>query len=133
MDDNAIRDLLTSARTIAVIGHSDKPWRDSYRIGAYLRAVGYTVYPVNPNLQEVLGQRAYATLADLPHPVDIVDVFRAPQHLPGIVEEALAAGAGALWTQLGVVHPGATERAQAAGLVTVINRCIKVEHQRLLG
>ena len=133
MDDTTLRDLLTSARTIAVIGHSDKPWRDSYRIGAYLRAVGYKVYPVNPHLSEVLGQRAYPALADLPEPVDIVDVFRAPQHLPGIVEETLAAGAGALWTQLGVVHPTAVQRAHTAGLLTVVDRCIKVDHQRLFG
>ena len=133
LDDNALRDLLASARTIAVVGHSDKPWRDSYRIGAYLRAVGYTVYPVNPNLSQVLGQRVYPALADLPEPVDIVDVFRAPEHLPSVVEETLASGGRALWTQLGVVHPTAVRRAHEAGLPAVIDLCIKVEHQRLLG
>jgi predicted CoA-binding protein len=131
VNDSALKDLLASARTIAVVGHSDKPWRDSYRIGVYLRAVGYTVYPVNPQLREVLGAPAYPSLADLPGPADIVNVFRAPQHLPAVVEAALASGAGALWTQLGVVHAGALERARNGGLLTVADRCIKVDHQRL--
>jgi predicted CoA-binding protein len=133
LNDQSLRELLTSARTIAVVGHSDKPWRDSYRIGAFLRAVGYTVYPVNPHIRQVLGQQAYPALADLPETVDIVDVFRAPEHLPGLVEETLASGARALWTQLGVVHPAAESRAREAGLPVVVNMCIKVEHQRLLG
>jgi predicted CoA-binding protein len=133
MDDAALTELLRSARTIAVVGHSDKAWRDSYRIGAYLRAVGYRVFPVNPNIREVLGEPAYPSLAAVPEPIDIVDVFRAPQHLPAVVGEALAVGPGALWTQLGVVHPQALDQARRAGLTTVADLCIKVEHQRLLG
>ena len=133
MDDETLRRLLTSARTIAVIGHSDKPWRDSYRIGAYLRAVGYRVYPVNPHVQEVLGLQAYPNLAAVPEAIDIVDVFRAPEHLPQIVVETLAVGAKALWTQYGVVNGKALAHSRKAGLTTVADRCIKVEHQRLLG
>jgi predicted CoA-binding protein len=132
MDDAGLRDLLSGVHTIAVVGHSDKAWRDSFRIGVYLRAVGYRVFPVNPNLREVLGGPAYPSLAALPERVDLVNVFRAPQHLPQVVRDALAAGVGALWTQLGVVHPQALEQARQAGLTVVANRCIKVEHQRLL-
>jgi predicted CoA-binding protein len=131
VNDDELTELLRSSRTIAVVGHSDKAWRDSYRIGAYLRAVGYQVYPVNPNIREVLGQAAYPSLAAVPEPIDIVNVFRAPQHLPQVVEDTLAAGAQALWTQFGVVHAQALERARNAGLVTVVDRCIKIEHQRL--
>jgi predicted CoA-binding protein len=131
MNDVELMGLLRSSRTIAVVGHSDKPWRDSYRIGTYLRAVGYRVFPVNPNIREVLGQAAYPNLAAVPEPIDIIDVFRAPVHLPQVVEDSLAVGAKALWTQFGVVHAQALERARHSGLVTVADRCIKIEHQRL--
>jgi predicted CoA-binding protein len=129
--DAALRDLLAGARTIAVVGHSDKPFRDSYRIGHYLRAAGYVVYPVNPNLTSLAGETVYPDLRALPAPVDIVNVFRRSEFLPQVVEDAIAAGARALWTQLGVVHPAAAERAQAAGLAVVQDRCIMVEHRRL--
>lgn len=132
MTDEELRTLLEQSRTIAVVGHSNKPHRDSYRVGMYLRAAGYTVYPVNPSIDSVDGFAAYESLESVPERIDIVDVFRAPEHLPGVVEAAIRVRARALWTQLGVIHPAATARAQSAGLLTVVNRCIMVEHRRLL-
>lgn len=123
--------LLTQSRTIAVVGHSDKPNRDSYRIGQYLRQAGYRVYPVNPTLTTIDGQPCYPTLAAVPEPIDIVDVFRRSVFLPEIVGAAIAVKAKAVWTQLGVVNFDAQAQARAAGLVVVSNRCILVEHQRL--
>lgn len=126
-----LRDLLTSARTIAIVGHSDKPHRESYRIGMYLREAGYRVYPVNPTLMAIEGEVCYPSLAAVPEPMDIVNVFRRPVFLPEIVEAAIAVKAKALWTQLGVVNFDAEARAREAGLIVVSNRCILVEHQRL--
>ncbi len=131
MTDEELRSLLESARTIAVVGHSDRPSRDSYRIGSYLRAMGYVVHPVNPTIRSVDGHPVYPSLESVPAHIDIVNVFRAPEHLPEVVEAAIRVKAKALWTQLGVVHPGAVARAQSAGLLTVVNRCIKVDHLRL--
>ena len=126
-----LRELLTHSRTIAVVGHSDKPHRESYRIGMYLREAGYRVYPVNPTITAIAGEVCYPTLADVPEPIDIVDVFRRPVFLPEVVQEAITVKAKAVWTQLGVVHIEALARAREAGLVVVSNRCILVEHQRL--
>jgi predicted CoA-binding protein len=129
--NDAIPPLLRETKTIAVVGMSDKPHRDSHRIGEYLMRKGYTVYPVNPTISEVLGLKAYARVADIPEPVDLVDVFRRSEELPQVVEDAIAAGAKALWTQFGVVHEEAADQARAAGLKVVMDRCILVEHQRL--
>jgi predicted CoA-binding protein len=129
--DAALHAVLVAARTIAVVGHSDKPYRDSFRIGQDLRAAGYIVYPVNPNLHTLNGETVYPDLRAVPAPIDIVNVFRRPEYLPQIVEDAAVVGARALWTQLGVVHPSAAQRAQAAGLTVVQDRCIMVEHRRL--
>lgn len=126
-----LHDLLASARTIAVVGHSDKPYRDSYLIARYLRAAGYVIYPVNPNLHTLNGEQVYSDLRQVPERVDIVNVFRRAEHLPEIVEDAIATGARTVWGQFGVMHPAAEQRAQAAGLAVVVDRCIKVEHQRL--
>jgi predicted CoA-binding protein len=126
-----IRDLLHRVRTIAVVGLSDKPERDSYGVAAYLQRHGYRIIPVNPALREVLGEKAYARVQDIPEKVDLVDVFRKPEALPEVVEDALAAKAGALWMQEGIVHNAAAERARAAGLVVVMNKCILKEHRRL--
>ncbi len=131
LPDSALRDLLTNSRSIAVVGHSDKPYRDSYRIGQYLRESGYRVYAVNPTLTAVEGEPAYPDLQSLPEPIDIMNVFRRPVFLPGVVEEAIAIRAKAVWTQLGVVHPQAEAQARAAGLIVVSNRCILVERERL--
>jgi predicted CoA-binding protein len=117
------------ARVIAVVGCSDKPWRDSHRIAAYLQASGYVVYPVNPALDTVLGVTCYPSVQAIPEKVDIVDVFRNPLYVPEIVEDAIAAGAGAIWLQLGVAHPEAERRAAAAGLDVISDLCIAVEHR----
>lgn len=132
-NDNALRDLLESARVIAVVGMSDNPSRASYQIGRYLKRIGYTVYPVNPTLTEIEGDKVYATLADVPEPIDIVDVFRRPEFLSGVVDEALVVGAKAVWAQLGISDEDAARKAAAAGVPIVMDRCIKVDHARLLG
>lgn len=130
--DADLRRLLQQARTIAVVGHSDKPYRTSYRIGNYLRLVGYKVYPVNPTLTEIDGHPVYADLASVSEPIDIVNVFRRSEFLPAVVEEAIAAGAKAIWAQLGVYDEAAARAAQAAGLQVVMDRCIMVDHGLLV-
>ena len=132
-DDAALRDLLTNARVIAVVGHSDNPGRTSYQIAAYLRRAGYRVIPVNPTVSSIDGETSYPTLADVPEPVDIVNVFRRAEHLAGVVEEAAAIGAGAVWGQLEVASSAAAAAADTANLPLVMDRCIKIEHRRLLG
>jgi predicted CoA-binding protein len=117
-----------AGQTIAVVGLSSDPARASYSVARYMQAHGYRIIPVNPHEREVLGERAYPTLRDVPIPVDVVDVFRRPEFVPAIVEDTLAIGASALWLQLGVGHEAAAQRAQAAGLAVVMDRCIKVEH-----
>ncbi|MBN2472316.1 MAG: CoA-binding protein [Anaerolineae bacterium] len=132
MDDNDLRDLLRNARVIAVVGHSDNPERTSYQIAAYLRRAGYRVIPVNPTVDEIDGDKSYPTLADIPERVDIVDVFRRAEHLAGIVEEAAAIRAGAVWGQLEVASEEAALAAETTGLPLVMDRCIKIEHRRLI-
>ncbi len=127
-----LRTLLQSARTIAVVGHSDKPYRTSYRIASYLRQAGYEVYPVNPLLTSIDGQAVYADLASVPAPIDIVNVFRRSEHLHDVVQEAIAAGAKAVWAQVGVEDATAAAAAQAAGLPMVMDRCIMVDHRSLI-
>jgi hypothetical protein len=124
------RQLLQTAKVIAVVGFSDKPDRDSYQVGRYLQAAGYTVYPINPAVERIGDDKSYASLADVPEPIDIVDVFRKAEALPAIIDEAIAVGAQAVWGQLTVTHPGAA--AKAAGLTLVMDRCIKVQHGLLI-
>lgn len=131
-DQTTIRNLLTSARIIAVVGHSDQPYRTSYQIAHYLRRVGYTVYPVNPEVATIDGQPCYPSLASVPAPIDIVNVFRRPEYLAGVVEEAIATKAKAVWAQVGVESDEAAAKAKAAGLPLVMDMCIKVEHARLV-
>jgi uncharacterized protein len=126
-----IAPLLKNAKKIAVVGVSDKPTRDSHRIARYLQAVGYTMLPVNPMITEVLGQKVYASLAEIPEKIDIVNVFRRSEEVAEIVDQAIAIGAKAIWLQLGVIDQAAAEKAQAAGLEVVMNRCIMVDHARL--
>ena len=130
-----IADLLRSARTIAVVGCSPKTHRDSHRVAAYLQRAGYRIVPVNPGFDEILGEPCYPDLPSIPDDVevDIVDVFRRAEHVPPIVDAAIARGVGAVWLQLGVTHPEAEARAREAGLVVVSDRCLKVEHRRLVG
>lgn len=128
-----IRQLLAWARTIAIVGLSDKPERDSFRVARYLKERGYRVIPVNPNVGEVHGERAFASLRDVPGPVDIVDIFRKPEAVPEVVADAIAIGAKAVWMQEGIAHNGAAERARAAGLQVVMNKCIMKEHRNAFG
>jgi len=130
--DAEVRDLLRRVRRIAVIGLSADPSRPSHRVAAYLIEQGYDVLPVNPTAPEVLGRKCYPTLADVPGPIDLVDVFRRPDAVPGVVAEVLALGLPALWLQEGVVHADAEEAARAAGVFVVSDRCILKEHLRLL-
>jgi predicted CoA-binding protein len=120
--------ILRSARTIAVVGLSANPRRPSYGVARYLQRAGYRIIPVNPNIAEVLGERAYATLSELPGPVDVVEVFRRSEFAGAIVDEAIAIGAGAVWLQDGVVDEAAAERARAAGLDVVMDDCMMRRH-----
>lgn len=132
-DSRDIRRLLEQARVIAVVGHSDNPQRTSYRIAVYLREVGYRVHAVNPTIQEVDGQPVYPSLAEVPEPIDIVDVFRRSEFLDEVMDQAIAVGAKAVWAQLGVFDEAAGRKAEAAGLEVVMDRCIMVDHRNLLG
>lgn len=127
-----VREVLKAARVVAVVGLSDKPDRDSHRVAAYLQAAGYRVIPVNPAVKEVLGERSYASVAEVPEKIDVVDVFRKAEAVPGIVEEAIAAGAKVVWLQDGVVHNEAADRARAAGLTVVQGRCMMRDHRALM-
>ncbi len=117
--------------TLAVIGLSDDSDRPSHSVSAYMQRAGYRILPVNPALTEVLGERCYADLRELPEKPDVVNVFRLPRFIPGIVDEMIALGLRNLWVQLGIMHPGAAETAEAAGMRVVMDRCILIEHRRL--
>ncbi|MET1085690.1 MAG: CoA-binding protein [Arthrobacter sp.] len=126
--------LLRHAKSIAIVGASDKPSRASYFVATYLlSSTRYKVYFVNPVVKEILGQPTFASLADLPESPDIVDVFRRHDDLPGVLDEAVAAGAQTLWLQLGSWHEGVAADAEAAGLNVVMDRCVKIEHARFHG
>jgi predicted CoA-binding protein len=125
--------ILREARTIAMVGLSSNPFRPSHFAAIYMLAEGYNVIPVNPRESEVLGRRSYASLRDIPEPVDIVDIFRAPEAVPPIVEDAIAIGAKVVWMQLGVINEEAAQRAREAGLVVVMDACVKIEHARFFG
>ena len=132
-DPMTIQRLLHSARTIAVVGLSGNELRASNFVGYYLKRHGYRVIPVNPRETEILGQKCYASLLDLPEPVDIVNVFRAPDALPPIARDAVAIGAGALWCQFGVINEEGAKIAEDGGVTVVMDRCLKVEHARYAG
>jgi predicted CoA-binding protein len=126
-----IASLLRSAKTIAVVGLSPKPERPSHGVSAYMQAQGYKIIPVNPGHSEILGEKCYRSLEDVPNSVDIVDIFRDPSAVPEIVDQAIARKAKAVWMQEGIVHNEAAEKARKAGLLVVMNRCIYKEHARL--
>ena len=126
-----IPEILKSSRTIAVVGLSANPMRPSNGVAAYLQRAGYRVIPVNPNESEVLGEKCYARLEDVPEKIDLVDIFRRPECVPEIVESAIRVGAKTVWMQEGVVNQQAAERARAAGLEVVMDRCTLKEHRKL--
>jgi len=132
-DPLTIQRVLYEAQTIAIVGLSKKELRASYFVGYYLKRHGYDVIPVNPRETKILDETSYPSLADVPEPVDIVDVFRAPEALPGIAREAVAIGASALWCQFGVINEEAARIATDGGLAVIMDRCLKVEHARYVG
>ena len=132
-DPETMQRVLGQARTIAIVGLSANPLRASNFVGFYMKRHGYRVIPVNPRETEIFGDRSYASLAEVPEPVGIVNVFRAPDALPEIATEAVAANAGALWCQFGVINEEGARIAADAGLAVVMDRCLKVEHARYIG
>jgi uncharacterized protein len=130
LGSDPIAEILKRYRTIAVVGLSSNMGRPSYGVAEYLQGAGYRIVPVNPNEREVLGEKSYARLEDVPDAVEIVDIFRRPEHVPAAVESAVRVGAKVAWMQLGIEHPLAAEHARAAGLIVVMNACMLIEHKR---
>jgi predicted CoA-binding protein len=130
---DVVAQILGATKTIAVVGLSSNPIRASHDVAAYLKTAGYRIIPVNPNETEILGEKAYARLEDIPEPVDLVDVFRRAEELPAVADSAIAIRAKVLWMQLGIENAEAAERALAAGLVVVEDACLLVEHKRRRG
>ncbi|MBO3737450.1 CoA-binding protein [Actinoplanes flavus] len=132
-DPLTIQRVLNTAKTIAIVGLSGNELRASYFVGYYMRRHGYRVIPVNPRESTILGETSYPSLADVPVPVDVVNVFRAPSALPQIAREAVAIGADTLWTQFGVINQEGADIATSGGLTVIVDRCLKVEHARYVG
>lgn len=133
MSESEIRNLLKEAQTIAIVGMSDNPERDSNGVARFLKRNGYTIIPVNPQLKGlVIDERPYASLRDIRQPVDVVVIFRRSEFVPEIVEDAIAIGARAVWMQLGVFNQAAAIRAHEAGLLVAMDRCMAIEHRRLM-
>ncbi len=126
-----IKEILETYKTIVVVGLSSHSWRASLGVSRYMQANGYRIIPVNPNETRVLGEKAYPSLDDVPEPFEIVDIFRRPEYVPGIVEAAIRKGAKVIWMQEEVVHEEAAERARHAGLEVIMDRCILKEHMNL--
>jgi hypothetical protein len=131
-DDDVLRALLKSVKTIAVVGLSPQPARPSYRVAQAMQRYGYRIVPVRPLVDTVLGEKAYASLADIPFAVDLVDVFRAAEHVPAIVDQCLALHLPAIWIQEGIVVDAAAHAAQAGGMTVVMDRCILKDYVRLM-
>jgi hypothetical protein len=132
-DINTLRRILKQSKTIAVVGLSANWWRPSYFAAKYLQEHGYRIVPVNPQYREILNEKCYASLRDIPFQVDVVDCFRKSEEIPAIADDAIAIGAKVLWMQLGVINQAAARKAAAAGLEVVMDRCMKIEHGRLFG
>ncbi len=127
-----IRKVLRESKTIAVVGLSPKPNRPSHQVARYLMEVGYTIIPVNPGQDIILGQTCYSNLRDIPTPVDMVDIFRRQEEVVPIVEDAIGVGARFIWMQQGIVNEEAAGKAEAAGLIVIMDRCTKIDHMNLL-
>ena len=128
-DRDPIGQLLAQSRTIAVVGLSPDTAKESHQIARYLQEAGYEIVPVNPNAPSILGRTSYASLDALPGPPDVVQIFRSPEYVPAIVEAAIAVGAKAVWMQVGITHEAAAERARSAGLVVVMDDCMRRQHR----
>jgi len=128
-----IKEILETYKNIAVVDLSSQTWRPSYSVSRYMQTMSYWIIPVNPNETEVLGEKAYASLDDVPGPIEIVDIFRRPEFVPDVVEASIRRKARVIWMQLGIVNEAAAARARAAGLEVVMDRCILVEHRAELG
>ncbi len=126
-------EILNSSRVVAVVGLSEKADRPSYIVASYLKKNGYKIIPVNPKAGEILGEVCYPDLGSIPEPVDVVDIFRRAEEVPAIVEEAIKIGAKAVWMQEGVINEQAAAQAKEAGLLVVMDKCIRKEHQKLRG
>lgn len=129
-DGDPIKKILRESKTVAVVGLSSNPMRPSFGVTEYMQGAGYRIIPVNPNEREVLGEKSYARLEDVPEKIDIVDVFRRAEEVAGVVESAIRIGAKVVWMQLGVENVGAAEKARAAGLIVIEDACMGVEHRR---
>jgi predicted CoA-binding protein len=131
LDDEKIRRILKNSKIIAVVGLSPKPERDSHEVAEYLQRAGYRIIPVNPAADEILGEKAFPDLVSVPEKIDVVDIFRRPEHVPAVVDEAIRVGAKTVWMQLGVIHEEAAQKAADAGLDVVMDRCMLRDHKRL--
>lgn len=132
VEEADLKRILKEAKTIAVVGLSTNPTRESHMVASYLKARGYRIVPVNPGAEEILGEKSYPNLESIKEPIDVVDVFRRPEHLPEIARQAVKIGAKVLWMQLGVANNDAARTAQAGGLEVVQDRCMMAEHSRLM-
>lgn len=131
-DDQKKRQVLENCKTVAVVGLSDKPQKPSYRIASYLQGAGYKIVPINPNVNEVLGEKAYPDLNAVPYQVDLVDVFRKQEDIAEVVEEAMSISPQAIWLQLGLEYEGPRQQVEEKGTALIENCCVMVEHKRLL-
>ena len=132
ISDSEIETILSTVQNIAVVGLSDAPEKPSYRVANYLVSAGYQIYPVNPKYDSILGLKCYPNLKDIKDRIDIVDIFRRPEQIFPIAEEAIEIKSSVVWMQLGIVNEKAAQLARNAGLKVIMNRCIKIEHQRLM-
>jgi hypothetical protein len=131
--DHDLKEILLSAKTIASVGLSSNQNKESYWIAAYLKEQGYKLIPVNPTADEILGEKAYPDLQSVPELIDVVQVFRRPEDVPPVVDDAIKAGAKVVWMQEGIVHEGAAQKARQAGLQVVMDACMRATHRRLIG
>jgi predicted CoA-binding protein len=131
--DKEMKDILLSAKTIASVGLSSNQEKESYWIVSYLQDQGYRIIPVNPTANEILGEKAYPDLSAIPEPVDVVQVFRKPEDVPPVVDEAIKIGAKVVWMQEGISHQAAAQKAREAGLQVVMDACMRATHRRLIG
>jgi len=127
---NEIKNILKDSKTVAVVGLSDKPYRPSQGVALYLQEQGYKIIPINPNITEALGEKAYTSLKEIPESIDVVDIFRKSQTVGPIVDEAIEVGAQTIWMQEGVLNEEAAQKARDAGLNVVMNKCMMKEHRR---